>query len=543
MTAIDDGAALDAYSRTVSGVAETLAPSVANLRVLGRRRDGAQVEVGAGSAIVLTADGFLLTSAHVVAGRRGGPPRGGVASFVDGREVPFDVTGADPLTDLAVLRTRDGDLHPATLGDAESLRVGQLVVAIGNPHGFAGSVTAGVVSALGRSLPAREGATRRTIDDVIQTDAALNPGNSGGALVTSAHRVVGVNTAVAGDRARPGRADQPRDAPDRRRADDRRARPARLPGRRGRPAADPAAPARPLRRRAGARDRRGDPGVTGGGGRPARRRPPDRARRRAHQGRRRRPGQARGGRDRHAGRGHGAPRRPRAHVRAAPARAHALRTRSAISPQVSSSTSPQPRANSTKRSIVRSRDGRPERNGWQQIMHSEPVERIASSSPVHSSSTLPGVSMLEPTSGAGRYAYCSQSSSDQCTGSSASDRHHVRPVVVHQRRVVAQARGADQVERERRLLPQRRAVADRRGAGPPQDLQAAVEVLLLLGLGELDQRPVRDRSDSATSWPAPSTASSVPGQRSAVAPGKKNVARSSIRSSSARIRGTPTRGP
>ena len=198
MTAIDDSAALDAYSRTVSGVAEALAPSVANLRVLGRRRDGAQVEVGAGSAIVLTADGFLLTSAHVVAGRRGGPPRGGIASFVDGREVPFDVTGADPLTDLAVLRTRDGDLHPATLGDAESLRVGQLVVAIGNPHGFAGSVTAGVVSALGRSLPAREGATRRTIDDVIQTDAALNPGNSGGALVTSAHRVVGVNTAVAG---------------------------------------------------------------------------------------------------------------------------------------------------------------------------------------------------------------------------------------------------------------------------------------------------------------------------------------------------------
>ena len=183
MTAIDDSAALDAYSRTVSGVAEALAPSVANLRVLGRRRDGAQVEVGAGSAIVLTADGFLLTSAHVVAGRRGGPPRGGIASFVDGREVPFDVTGADPLTDLAVLRTREGDLRPATLGDAEALRVGQLVVAIGNPHGFAGSVTAGVVSALGRSLPAREGATRRTIDDVIQTDAALNPGNSGGALV------------------------------------------------------------------------------------------------------------------------------------------------------------------------------------------------------------------------------------------------------------------------------------------------------------------------------------------------------------------------
>jgi S1-C subfamily serine protease len=188
--------ALDAYSVTVSSVAERLAPSVANLRVLGRRRDGAEALTGGGSAVVLSPDGFLLTSAHVIAGRRG--TRKGVASFVDGAELRFETVGSDPLTDLAVLRAEHGGLQPATLGDAETLRVGQLVVAIGNPHGFAGSVTAGVVSALGRSLPAREGETVRTIDNVIQTDAALNPGNSGGALVTNAGKVVGVNTAIAG---------------------------------------------------------------------------------------------------------------------------------------------------------------------------------------------------------------------------------------------------------------------------------------------------------------------------------------------------------
>jgi serine protease Do len=194
----DDAAALDAYSRTVSGVAEALAPSVANLRVLGRRRDGVEITAGAGSAVVLTGDGFLLTSAHVVAGRRPGSVRDGIASFTDGRETRYTVVGSDRLTDLAVLRTDDHDLTAAVLGDAEALRVGQLVVAIGNPNGFAGSVTAGVVSALGRSLPARAGATVRTIDNVIQTDASLNPGNSGGALVTSRQQVVGVNTAVAG---------------------------------------------------------------------------------------------------------------------------------------------------------------------------------------------------------------------------------------------------------------------------------------------------------------------------------------------------------
>jgi S1-C subfamily serine protease len=195
---ITEEAALDAYSQAVAGIAEALAPSVANLRVLGRRRDGSRVPVGAGSAIVLTPDGFLLTSAHVVAGRGESPGRGGVASFVDGRETEFSVTGSDPLTDLAVLRAAEGDLPAAALGEAERLRVGQLVVAIGNPHGFAGSVTAGVVSALGRSLPGRQGSTVRMIDNVIQTDAALNPGNSGGALVTADRRVVGVNTAVAG---------------------------------------------------------------------------------------------------------------------------------------------------------------------------------------------------------------------------------------------------------------------------------------------------------------------------------------------------------
>jgi len=190
--------ALDAYSLTVSSVVERVAPSVANLRVLGRHRDGAQLTVGGGSAIVLSADGFLLTCAHVIGGRRGNGLRSGVASFLDGNELSFEPVGSDALTDLAVLRIEHGGLDPSSLGDADSLRVGQLVVAIGNPHGFASSVTAGVVSALGRSLPARDGATVRTIDNVIQTDAALNPGNSGGALATSAGTVVGVNTALAG---------------------------------------------------------------------------------------------------------------------------------------------------------------------------------------------------------------------------------------------------------------------------------------------------------------------------------------------------------
>jgi len=177
--------ALDAYSNAVISVAERLAPSVANLRVSRGRR------LGGGSAVVITPDGFLVTSAHVV----DGSTRGGRASFVDGRELAFSVVGSDPHSDLAVLRADADELVAAELGDAEGLRVGQLVVAIGNPNGFAGSVTAGVVSALGRSLPTAGG---RIVDNVIQTDAALNPGNSGGALADGRGRVVGINTAVAG---------------------------------------------------------------------------------------------------------------------------------------------------------------------------------------------------------------------------------------------------------------------------------------------------------------------------------------------------------
>jgi serine protease Do len=188
-----DDEALDAYSRVVTTVARDLAPSVANLRVTRRLRGG-RTAMGAGSAVVITPDGFLVTSAHVVEGSRSGS-----ASFVDGREMRFAVIGADPLSDIAVLRADAKDLVPARLGDASELRVGQLVVAIGNPHGYAGSVTAGVVSALGRSLPVgRRGGPRRMVENVVQTDAALNPGNSGGALVEGSGRVVGINTAVAG---------------------------------------------------------------------------------------------------------------------------------------------------------------------------------------------------------------------------------------------------------------------------------------------------------------------------------------------------------
>jgi S1-C subfamily serine protease len=184
----DEEEPLDAYSRAVIEAAERVSPSVAAVEVLrgGRPR-------GSGSAVAITPDGFLLTSAHVVAG--GDRVR---ATFDDGRTLGAEIRGRDPLSDLAVLRTHDGELASADLGDASRLRVGQLVVAIGNPHGFGGSVTAGVVSALGRSLPTRAGATMRVVDDVIQTDAALNPGNSGGALCDSRGRVVGINTAVAG---------------------------------------------------------------------------------------------------------------------------------------------------------------------------------------------------------------------------------------------------------------------------------------------------------------------------------------------------------
>jgi S1-C subfamily serine protease len=179
---------LDAYSQIVAGVAEQLTPKVASLRV-PRRGSGGRGE-SLGSAVVFTADGFLLTNAHVV-----GQATGGTAAFWDGTTAPFTVVGADPLSDLAVVRATGATPPPAVLGEADSLVVGQLVVAVGNPLGLAGSVTAGVVSALGRSMPAGQ---QRIIEDVIQTDAALNPGNSGGALADSRARVVGINTAVAG---------------------------------------------------------------------------------------------------------------------------------------------------------------------------------------------------------------------------------------------------------------------------------------------------------------------------------------------------------
>ncbi|MCE3266347.1 MAG: hypothetical protein K0S15_1056, partial [Solirubrobacterales bacterium] len=189
---LSDAEAFDAYSRAVSGVAERLGPSVAHLSVARRTRRGRRE--GAGSAVAITADGYLLTSAHVVAGGEDGVR----ATFSDGRELAAHVVGADALSDLAVVRAEAGDLAAAELGDAGELRVGQLVVAIGSPMGLAGTVTAGVVSALGRSLPTRSGSAGRLVENVIQTDAALNPGNSGGALSDSSARVIGVNTAVAG---------------------------------------------------------------------------------------------------------------------------------------------------------------------------------------------------------------------------------------------------------------------------------------------------------------------------------------------------------
>jgi S1-C subfamily serine protease len=187
---MSSGSELDAYSQIVTGVAAGLTPRVASLRVPQEGSRGAQSQ---GSAVVFTPDGFLLTNAHVV-----GNSSRGTALFSDGTTVPFTVVGADPLSDLAVLRAHGGTPEPAELGEADDLVVGQLVVAVGSPLGLAGSVTAGVVSALGRSLPTRSGSAARLVEDVIQTDAALNPGNSGGALADARSRVVGINTAVAG---------------------------------------------------------------------------------------------------------------------------------------------------------------------------------------------------------------------------------------------------------------------------------------------------------------------------------------------------------
>lgn len=176
--------ALDAYSAVVTAVARIVLPSVASLAVRTRRGDGG------GSASVITPDGYLLTSAHVVEGTKTAE-----ATFADGTSVTVDVAGRDVLSDLAVLKARNAVPAPVTMGRAEDLQVGQLVVAVGNPLGLAGSVTAGIVSGLGRSLPTRSG---RIVDEVIQTDAALNPGNSGGVLADARGHMVGVSTAVAG---------------------------------------------------------------------------------------------------------------------------------------------------------------------------------------------------------------------------------------------------------------------------------------------------------------------------------------------------------
>jgi S1-C subfamily serine protease len=184
----DEVAALDAYSQVVTRVAEVLLPSVASLRV---GADG--WAKGSGSAVAISDDGYLVTSAHVVVGAAGG-----TAAFSDGRELSYEVTGIDRLSDLAVVRVSGGGLQPAQLGDADRLRVGQLVVAVGNPLGFAGSVSAGVVSALGRSFAAQSGRHARLVENVIQTDASLHPGNSGGALADSTAAVIGINTAVVG---------------------------------------------------------------------------------------------------------------------------------------------------------------------------------------------------------------------------------------------------------------------------------------------------------------------------------------------------------
>lgn len=178
---------LDAYSAVVTSVAEALAPRVASLLLRGRRGDSA------GSAVVLSGEGHLVTNAHVV-----GDADDGEAQFGDGTWARFTVVGRDPLSDLAVARADRPVPSPPEFGDADELRVGSLVVAVGNPMGLAGSVTAGVISALGRAMPARTRQGTRLIEDVIQTDAALNPGNSGGALADARGRVIGINTAVAG---------------------------------------------------------------------------------------------------------------------------------------------------------------------------------------------------------------------------------------------------------------------------------------------------------------------------------------------------------